>query len=492
MVNIMVLFLTLIFAQSLYAASYQTLDIVQPRAGLTTANRFYLAYPGLEYNVRVAVEGGAYPYTYSLTAYPSGMTINTATGVISWANPTTTGSPHNVTVQVTDDDSNTDSVSYTLTVTSSGFLFISPNGSGTETGDSYANPMAFVDMYNGSETNGTADSRDDDTYAGYFVYYLGGTYTPYSDGIYHEDSARTVFRYNDKPLVWIAYPGETPTVSTEDSYLVFYNTQDNLYVDGITFDVGSNAYSTALRIAGGSSHVTIKDCIFENQSIATQPTNRSVIFIENNGSGNYWGIHGNTFQNNLYMAIEGYNADHVVIFDNTFTNHDSHAIYPKMSTRYWSIFDNVISSCEDNAINLDAYDVSGSIGNFEVHHNLINNHVSGQALYVNFNYSSGGIEESWIYRNTFDGDIVFREISDTNDGPFNLFNNVIINSSGDWSCSSCTLPSRVIDTDNVKGTVADSIIDVDGNLVGSYRTTYLGVSGYETGDDGTIINATYH
>ena len=75
--------------------------------------------------VTTAKEGAAYTYdveatdpngdtlTYSLTTSPTGMTINSNTGVISWT-PTAAGS-FDVTVEVSD-DSKSDTQSFTITV----------------------------------------------------------------------------------------------------------------------------------------------------------------------------------------------------------------------------------------------------------------------------------------------------------------------------------------------------------------------------------------
>jgi len=42
------------------------------------------AYPGIEYNYRLGVRGGEYPYTFSIVTAPSGMTIESHTGTITW------------------------------------------------------------------------------------------------------------------------------------------------------------------------------------------------------------------------------------------------------------------------------------------------------------------------------------------------------------------------------------------------------------------------
>jgi hypothetical protein len=56
---------------------------------------------GAAYTGPVPASGGTRPLTWSLVAGPSGMTINASTGVVSWASPTSTGSPHTVTIRAT-------------------------------------------------------------------------------------------------------------------------------------------------------------------------------------------------------------------------------------------------------------------------------------------------------------------------------------------------------------------------------------------------------
>ncbi|HUN81649.1 MAG TPA: putative Ig domain-containing protein, partial [Phycisphaerae bacterium] len=45
------------------------------------------------------VSGGVSPLSWSLVSGPSGMTINSATGAVSWPNPVTTGSPFTISIQ---------------------------------------------------------------------------------------------------------------------------------------------------------------------------------------------------------------------------------------------------------------------------------------------------------------------------------------------------------------------------------------------------------
>lgn len=75
---------------------------------------------------------GTLPVTWSLVTGPSGMTINASTGVVSWPNPTTAGSPHTVTIRATN-AAGSDDETWLLTVTpaapSAPTLHSPPNGS---------------------------------------------------------------------------------------------------------------------------------------------------------------------------------------------------------------------------------------------------------------------------------------------------------------------------------------------------------------------------
>ncbi|MDF3030667.1 MAG: adhesin, partial [Moraxellaceae bacterium] len=92
--------------------------------------------------------------TYSLTANPSGMTINGSTGVISWT-PPQAGSTYteNVTVQVTD-GTNPVTQSFTITVTSSNDppTFTSTDNTAATEGVAYSNDVNGSDPEGGSLT----------------------------------------------------------------------------------------------------------------------------------------------------------------------------------------------------------------------------------------------------------------------------------------------------------------------------------------------------
>jgi uncharacterized protein (TIGR03437 family) len=62
--------------------------------------------------------GGLGPYTWTATGFPTGMSVNIATGVISGTPTTAAGSPYSVVLTVEDSTGKTASMTYTLTVAS--------------------------------------------------------------------------------------------------------------------------------------------------------------------------------------------------------------------------------------------------------------------------------------------------------------------------------------------------------------------------------------
>ena len=82
---------------------------------------------------------GTTPVTWSLTSGPSGMTINSSTGVVSWSNPGTTGSPFTVKIRATN-SAGYGEKSWTLTVNTVAPVIASiANGSATA-GAGYTGP----------------------------------------------------------------------------------------------------------------------------------------------------------------------------------------------------------------------------------------------------------------------------------------------------------------------------------------------------------------
>jgi RHS repeat-associated protein len=110
-------------------------EFVSPATGAVLASVPVSVDTQYLYQVR-AVDPLGLPLTYSLTQAPSGMTIDPATGLITWVPTGAQVGQNSVTVQVEDTDGGTDTQSYTVTVTSEspggiqGAVYNDENGNG--------------------------------------------------------------------------------------------------------------------------------------------------------------------------------------------------------------------------------------------------------------------------------------------------------------------------------------------------------------------------
>src|SRR5688500_14569760 len=111
-------------AQDHYALEFlRPLPVGAAGIGLDPDNRLFRAYAGLTYTFRAEVIGGDFPYTFSLSGAPAGMTVdqgpchapglNCNAGTVTWVNPTSTD--NSITIEACDRDG--DCVSRTWGVT---------------------------------------------------------------------------------------------------------------------------------------------------------------------------------------------------------------------------------------------------------------------------------------------------------------------------------------------------------------------------------------
>lgn len=472
------------------AAEFFPLEILQPREGLGTTNRFYKAYPGLIYNVRAGVIGGNYPYKHELTTAPAGMTIDSFRGEIKWPNPTIANSPHPVTLKVTDRDGRVKTVSWTITVTTTGFRFLDAvNGQpsalfgGTGTG-SIDNPWkSLADVYEGE----TDAAKWEDSYKKEFLYFKSGTYRiPAKE-----------FNSDNKPVVWMAYPGEKPVLEgpvhlgVGGALIVL---DQNPYFEGFEF---GNMGSYGFRFQGEAGTATLwKNDLHglmtgsggcPDPSVRLLQANESVIFLD---MSNF------TMQDNVVhdipcgSGIKGYDKSRkVLIENNTFhafgisgsNGQGGDTIAPKAGIQGWFIRANNIY----DATGLGIYFLNvnnDKTRNNEVSYNRVKM-LSGPA----FSSTAGSFRVGplYIHHNTFFGPVRAEKL-DAFDGPYYFYNNVVVNNLSakgqeeHISVQHGTAPERIIKTDNISGFPNDGLINhSDLRLQGVYRDQYLGTRGWE-------------
>ncbi|MEE4602885.1 MAG: InlB B-repeat-containing protein [Desulfobacteraceae bacterium] len=98
---------------------------------------------------------GTLPVTWALITGPSGMTINSNTGIVSWSNPTVSGSPHTITIRASN-SAGYDDESWALTINDIvQIVFVNADALGANNGSSWAD--AFVDLNNALAIAQTGD-----------------------------------------------------------------------------------------------------------------------------------------------------------------------------------------------------------------------------------------------------------------------------------------------------------------------------------------------
>ena len=461
------------------------LQILQPTAGLDTTNRFYKAYPGLEYNVRMGVIGGKYPFNHALTTAPSGMTINAFTGEITWPSPSASATPYSVTATVIDSENTIQTVSWTVLVTTAGFLFVDAV-SGTETSlggtGTINNPWKKLnDVFRGNIGAGKYST----VHPGEFVYWRAGDY--YMDTIIDDnggDGMRVVWRGEDRAQVWLGSPGDTqPIFHQEDAHFWFADGWPNLWLDGLDLRSDGNERSMGINISSSKENVVLRRNKYSGITGGNIGGNNALIFFVKHGTGNRFVIQDNEFSDvDLGYAILAYRTLNVLLENNYFheigfeSNRNSHAVGMKVQSNRWDVRANLFR----NNGGYSVWEYYGSAtsslsGNNEHSFNIIE--AGGGIFGVNTRNDPAGFPVH-VHRNTILDEATLGPTT-ANNGSFYWQNNVIVNDSGapnNISRGTVSAPERLIIEGNLTGTTADSIVDAQGNLTSAYAE-FLGTKG---------------
>jgi hypothetical protein len=467
-------------------------------SGLDAGNRIYRAYPGIEYNIRAAVVGGDYPFVYSLSNAPAGMTINAATGVISWPSPQANASP---TITVRDAAGAQVSATWPITVTASGFVFIdavngrnaASNGCSSSCGTgTAASPWRTIkDMYLSAG-------------AGSFVYFRNGTYNVLDIPRTNVGGAweRVEFTDNARPVVWLAYPGQSPRIDfgyqagVEAAPLIRLGGA-NVYVDGfettrsriIAFQVGATVNRGA----------TFRNMNMHDTGPGIDGSNAAfIMFTQNYPSQAY----GSVIQDSIFCGVTGegttlktYSNLKLLIENTTHCNAEV-GLELKSDTSQFTVrgntFRNFSSINSQAALGGNMHMVDDMTYGEILFNNVLN--PTGAALHVN---QDGQAREVYVHRNTLVGRVQLSAV-DAADGPFRLTDNVIVNNDSGTPAGShvyhnqVTAPARIILNNNLVGSPANNIVDANGNLTSAFAN-YIGTRGHMisggNGGGGTTLTA---
>ncbi|WP_139800605.1 Ig domain-containing protein [Geothermobacter hydrogeniphilus] len=484
---LMVAFLVVGTAGFSYAAFFP-LEIINIKPAGTgspaipATNRIFRAYPGIEYNIRAAVIGGLYPFTYSLKNAPPGMTINPATGEISWPNPQSSAGP--ITLTVTDSENTTVSTTWSIDVTTNGFLFVDSSYSGVETG-SINQPYASIQ----SLINNTTSENITD-----IVYFRKGNYKLFG--------SNDEMSLNNSPHNWIGFPEETVNIYGAGHFLRSWNIGP--YFDNLNFNDFSRY---AIQLYGGHNYQTIRRCSFNNL-VSNESININQGFIyttKGSPSGAFFVIQDNEFKNfagasaigslySLYKALIESNYIHSPGGKGV-TGINS-AISPKEYIDRMSIRKNKIIMSTGWVLGHSMNSIMAYTNDIDISFNFFE--MTGSSYIGSFFQRSDKPQKNvYYYRNTISGYLGFDRVDGTKCGEIGdaiIKDNIFITGSGYQgepsyyfksplmyhSTLSKNNPSNCITlSNNIHGSYSDNIIDNNGDLTDNY-ISILGYAGWQT------------
>ena len=479
-------------SQPVRAANYP-LEVTNIRpagtGGLTANYRVYRAYPGLEYNIRAAVVGGAYPYTFTLSDAPTGMTVD-ARGVISWPSPQASASP---TLTVRDQEGSQVSATWNITVDGGSFRFVDAvNGNDANAGNQAAPWRTLSKVY--SSATGTQ-----------IVYFRAGTYTVAGIPVRAQDHPQgeefIPWDGVQKSATWLAYPGDArPTLdfgytgsgqpyNSGDSVPRLKINGPNLYVDNMRF---YRCMTMCFQVNhGGQVGTTFRRNVFDTGGPGIDGGNSAFIMFVAAGGANslYTVVQDNEFMNlkrgTANSGLKLYTLTKPLIEDNSFHEFDaateSLAIkaaivqYTVRGNRFYNVCSGIVGNMDDYA--------GGDNTRGEILFNsvIVRGPEPTWALHFNQNGTAG---ETFIYRNTLVGPVVAFGVG-PGSGPFRLSQNVIVSEDGGSPRGSRIThyevrdASRIVLTDNLTAPPSARIVDAAGLLQGASRTQHLGKRGHE-------------
>lgn len=466
-----------------FEPAFIPLEVMHPRPSLTTASLYYRAYPGIPWERPVVVLGGAWPYRVELIQAPAGMTVgetididdfNTSGligqsySILRWDNPTTTGSPHTIEILVTDQEGAAVSVTWTLTVTTTGFVFVDAvNGNNNNAGTLASPKLNLLGVYGASKAASS--------FPGQHVYLRAGTYE--HDILSIENGVRVTWTSN-KPRAFEAYPGETVTIDCANAHWNMETPNDLAFI-GLRF-TGLNAGGgwKYLNWGAGTDRTLIYDNYFGTGTGGIGGSNSAFMFVANGTTTTDSAVIRNILDTPTGIAlVETYACDGFVIEGNEvndYTGGNNNAFYPKINNRNFSVRANrFVTGCEGYFFVLDTYQDNGAM---EVTHNL--SIVGSGDEHIQIGREAVNDVDVLIARNTFiSGSINMDDAT----GPCVFSNNVRQHDGTD--------ADGITHSGGTEATVTGTGTDLvgtsgfanatTGRLTGIYATNNLGTDGYE-------------
>lgn len=471
---------------SRYITSKRTLAIIHPRPDGETNSfaRHRNLYPSIAYEIPVGVQGGAYPYKFTLTGNTtlpgasigetlvvSGDTLVEPSdyGIVNGTAPAS--GTYTVEVQVEDQEGSTATVSWQVVTSATPFVFIDAvSGNNSNAGTLAAPFQTMLALH--------SDSSATTTYSQKIVYMRGGQHN--FVGISGNGNNYAMFS-NNLPTCFLAYPGETPRVDMSGTgWMVINSGGDDAYFSGITWhDNNTSSGNSMMFVIFGTSRdrITFFKNTYEDYSVGSGGSSNPSVTYASSQPSSYFYRSRDTFTGTQGNSLTIYQANDAVIelcewnsctFSQTSASNQYGVIYLKDNPNgvtirrnknvgnTWSGMEAVVNCVGQN----NGDDVEVCYNWFET------DRTSGQGGAIWDGINNQTLTNGWFYRNT----AALRWYSDATTVTCSIEKSLLEN--GTHPATGYTI------TDSVDQMSA-SDFDADLNLTGTARTTHLGLRGAE-------------
>lgn len=390
------------------------MHLVYPRPDSETQahSRHRWAHPGMEYQIPIGVQGGAWPFKYEITQGPVGAHIGSLHGednygVITWS-PAMSSGVAEFKVKVTDQELNVVEAIWRVNVDPSMFIFIKAGASGNKSGTITEPLSSFDDWYKASQT--------DATYRNKIAVFRGGRYQVMGA---EADNYNVRLTEGAKTPSLIGFPGEAPIFDcSRTKFFTDSNKLHDLFVAGITWDNARQDIANAHYwwAVGDITRATWWRNTFQNIGpgqvgtdntgpvfIATSTMTKENILYKENAHINVQ----NMGFNGTYFTL--YKTKYTLIEQNTAKNSKTGiGLHAKGTVAFITIRANNLSENVDGTqigVGYGAEAGNEPPSDHEVCWNYVKltaGSSSTSFIWSNSNYYAGRTYNSYIYRNTFE------------------------------------------------------------------------------------------
>lgn len=450
----------------------------QPDVDTHTDARHRWIHTDFDYEIPIGVQGGSWPFYYEIITAPAGATIGNyytdANYGVLQLDPSALSGSQSFTIRVTDQEASTVDISWTATVDNTKFVFIQDGYAGTQVG-TISQPLEdFDDYYLGDWS--------DSTYAGRIVVFRGGNYALAGDVT--NANGNVNLSQNTKSRSFIGFPGEAPIVSCTTAKVI----------------TGSDAAAEDFYVAGVEWANARNDVSNAHFFFMTEDASRST-FWSNTFNGIDYGTTGNDNTGPIFFASSVVDKEDIFIKSNTFENVSNSA---SSNGHYIDIYTSSYVLVESNtAQNSDSgygFWMKGTISFVTMRDNVAVDNVSGNQFVIGYGTEAGQLTHdhevcwnrfsvngdmflwamsdayegthynSYLFRNTFDGDGIMRFEGAE---PYESTDNVVVSDDNRY------FGSDVTSVGDAAYATTDGALDANALLTGTARTTHLGTAGYE-------------